>query len=240
MSPNIELLSRVARRLAPLLTEIAFVGGSVMELYVTSPVSEKVRPTADTDVVCEVTSRGEYRALGDRLQALGFGQSALHNDPPYRWRCDGDRLDVLPSDESVLGFSNPWFKPGLEHAVPHSLATGNRIRGAADPAARAGMDPRGTRRNVPVKASRRVPGSSPRAQDKPRTRNARVLSHPAAQECAQILSAFAPMRRFRRLSPIVASPYPLPFEIWYRRSIAGTSPSHENASDTETRQVVLG
>ncbi len=122
MSSNRELLARVARKIEPLLSEVAFVGGAVIELYITSPVSEKIRPTRDTDVVCQVAGKVDYWKLGRRLEELGFQQSALENDPPYRWRSDGDIVDLLPTDQTILGFGNRWYEPGLAHAEPHAIA----------------------------------------------------------------------------------------------------------------------
>ncbi len=45
-SPNRDLLTRVARRLEPLLEQLVFVGGQVTELLITDPVAVHVRPTA--------------------------------------------------------------------------------------------------------------------------------------------------------------------------------------------------
>lgn len=128
MTQNLELLRRVATRLEPLLTDLVFVGGAVIELYVSTPVTDAIRPTQDADVVCEVTGTGAYREVCSRIEALGFSQSATHADPPFRWRCEGDLLDVLPTDGSVLGFENRWFGPGAAVAVRHRLAADLEIR----------------------------------------------------------------------------------------------------------------
>jgi hypothetical protein len=58
-SPNRALLERVARRAAPLLDEIAFVGGHVAELLVTDPAAARIRATDDVDVVVAATSRAQ-------------------------------------------------------------------------------------------------------------------------------------------------------------------------------------
>lgn len=41
-----------------------FGGDAVLELYLTRPVSERIRPTDDTDVICEVSGRAGYRLMG--------------------------------------------------------------------------------------------------------------------------------------------------------------------------------
>lgn len=124
MSPNLELLVGVARKIQPLLNELVFVGGAVVELYFTDPVSDRVRPTDDADVVCGVTSYAEYHRLGDRLREVSFRQSVRDSDPIYRWRSENHVLDVMPRDASILGFSNPWYEEALDWKVPVEIDHG--------------------------------------------------------------------------------------------------------------------
>lgn len=111
-----------------------FVGGAVLEIYLTRPVTERIRPTDDTDVICEVSGRAGYRTLGIHLEELGLRQSARHGDPPYRWRTrDGDVLDVMPTSSEVLGFSNRWYDPGTTRTVRNELEDGLTVRLLAPP-----------------------------------------------------------------------------------------------------------
>lgn len=128
MNSNRELLVRTVRKIEPLLDRLVFVGGAVVELYFTDPASDRVRPTTDTDCLCEVTSYTEYHRLGDRLRELSFRQSLRDADPPFRWRSGDDVLDVMPSDPSVLGFSNPWYDAALEDTRSTEIADGLEIR----------------------------------------------------------------------------------------------------------------
>lgn len=133
MSSNRELLIRTVRKIEPLLDRLVFVGGAVVELYFTDPASDRVRPTTDTDCLCEVTSYTEYFRLGDRLRELSFRQSLRDADPPYRWRSGDDVLDVMPTDPSVLGFSNPWYDAALEDTWSTEIADDIEIRVPAPP-----------------------------------------------------------------------------------------------------------
>lgn len=128
MNSNRELLVRTVRKIEPLLDRLVFVGGAVVELYFTDPASDRVRPTTDTDCLCEVTSYTEYHRLGDRLRELSFRQSLRDADPPFRWRSGDDVLDVMPSDPSVLGFSNPWYDAALADTRSTEIADGLEIR----------------------------------------------------------------------------------------------------------------
>lgn len=122
MSHNLELLVDVARKIRPLLPDFVFVGGAIVELYFTDPVSERVRRTFDTDAICSVTSYTEYHRLGERLRELSFRQSVQDTDPIFRWRSEGHVLDVMPTDPSILGFSNPWYEVALDRKMPVEVA----------------------------------------------------------------------------------------------------------------------
>jgi len=122
LSQNLELLVGVARKIRPLLPDFVFVGGAIVELYFTDPVSERVRPTSDMDAICRVTSYTEYHRLGDQLRELSFRQSVRDADPVYRWRSEGHVLDVMPTDPSILGFSNPWYDVALERKMSVEVA----------------------------------------------------------------------------------------------------------------------
>jgi predicted nucleotidyltransferase len=41
--------------------------------------------------------------------------------PICRWNCDGILIDVMPTDKSVLGFSNRWYKDAQNNAIPKKL-----------------------------------------------------------------------------------------------------------------------
>lgn len=128
MSANRDLLVRVAGKVRPLLNELVFVGGAVVELYFTEPASPRVRPTTDADAICEVTGYTAYHRLGDRLRELGFLQSPRASDPPYRWRSGPDVLDVMPTDPDVLGFSNRWYAEAIRTSRTAALEPRLRIR----------------------------------------------------------------------------------------------------------------
>lgn len=130
---NLPLLEAIARKAAPLLGELVFVGGATTELFFTSPISGRVRPTRDADVICEVTGRVEYRRLGERLRELGFREDMSQDAPLCRWRSDEGVLDVMPTDERILGFSNPWYEYGIGTARWLSPVPGLEIQVVTPP-----------------------------------------------------------------------------------------------------------
>ncbi len=115
-SRNLELLTTVARLLRPLLEDLVFVGGCTTSLLITDAAAAEVRPTYDVDSIAEITSYAEYTALSERLRQLGFAEDHSEGAPICRWVHGEIRLDVMPTDEKILGFSNRWFKLAMESA----------------------------------------------------------------------------------------------------------------------------
>ncbi len=128
MSVNREALIRVALTLKPLLGELVFVGGRVVEHYLTSPVSPRPRPTKDTDAVCLVGKYSEYHALGEQLEKLGLRHDTSEGAHMCRWKSDTDTIDILPVDPSKFGFHSHWYEYGVETAMQVELAEGILIR----------------------------------------------------------------------------------------------------------------
>ncbi len=91
-------------------------------LLVTDPAAAAVRVTNDVDVIVEIASYAEYARFSKRLRALGFSEDSTEGAPICRWLIDGMKLDVMPTDRKVLGFSNRWYTPALRSAATISLA----------------------------------------------------------------------------------------------------------------------
>jgi hypothetical protein len=127
-SLNRAVLVRLARLLGPLADELVFVGGRVADLLVTDPEGLRVRPTDDSDCVCEAATRVAYHRLGERLRARGFVEDATPGAPICRWRAEDELLDVMPVDGAVLGFGNVWFPHALRLNARVELEPGVSIR----------------------------------------------------------------------------------------------------------------
>jgi hypothetical protein len=129
-----ELLELAAQTLEPVLSEVVFLGGASIVLWITDPAAPAPRPTKDVDVVVEVTSRTAFHAFEQRLRSLGFNENQ-EDGINCRWRHrDSDLiLDAMPADATILGFENRWQGASIPHAVERVLPSGARIR-AAPPA----------------------------------------------------------------------------------------------------------
>lgn len=128
-SPNRDRLIRTVRRLEPLLDELVFVGGQMVELLVTDRAAVRPRVTDDVDVVVGVSTRTAYAKIQEQLRTLGFQPDMRQRAPLCRLRTAEDLvLDVMPLDEEILGFSNRWYASALETARGVELEPGLTIR----------------------------------------------------------------------------------------------------------------
>lgn len=114
--PNRDLFESVVQLLAPLLDELVFVGGCTTGLFITDSATSSIRVTKDVDAVVDVTSYAEYAALAERLRRLGLTEDTSPGAPLCRWLHNQLIVDVMPTDSSVLGFSNRWYPTAIETA----------------------------------------------------------------------------------------------------------------------------
>jgi predicted nucleotidyltransferase len=128
------LLELAADILGPLVDEVVFVGGATVHLWLTEVAAPPVRATDDVDVICDVTTYVQYQALAERLRGRGL-EEAINEPVICRWRHreSGLAIDVMPTSEDVLGFSNPWYEVGIATAVELELPSGKRIHAVAPP-----------------------------------------------------------------------------------------------------------
>jgi hypothetical protein len=132
---SVELVQLAAAVLGPeLLRRVAFVGAAALPLWVTEEGAPPPRATRDVDVIVEVGSLAAYYQLGDELrkQALTENETAGHICA-WRHRETGLEIDVMPTDEDILGFSNRWYSEALHAAVEVTLPSGTVVRAVPPP-----------------------------------------------------------------------------------------------------------
>ena len=125
----------IARALGDLCEQVVFVGGSTAGLLLTDPLAEGVRHTLDIDAIVQAHSLSQYYRLEAQLEARGFIRDT-GSEVICRWRHRASDVvfDLMPTDASVLGFTNPWYDEAIATAQVVELAGGLRIRLIAAPA----------------------------------------------------------------------------------------------------------
>jgi predicted nucleotidyltransferase len=109
--PNREQLIRTVNALGEICNDLVFLGGSIVGLLITDTGSEPVRATDDVDFIVEVSSRLQYERLTKRLETKGFRPDP--KGPICRYILNDMAIDVMPLDESILGFSNRWYQTAI-------------------------------------------------------------------------------------------------------------------------------
>ncbi|TCU30618.1 hypothetical protein EV130_101189 [Rhizobium azibense] len=124
-----EMLKAVALALGDeLRARLVFVGGCTTALYITDPITlEGVRATDDVDLIVDLAGFAEWANLMARLRERGFAEAADDN-VICRMKLGELKVDFMPDDKTILGFSNRWYAKGIETAVPAALEEGLEIR----------------------------------------------------------------------------------------------------------------
>jgi predicted nucleotidyltransferase len=113
---NIQMITTVAKRLGNLREKVVFVGGCATGLFITDTAMPEVRVTKDVDVIIDIATRMEYSRLEADIRSKGFRNDISEDAPLCRWPVNDIKVDVMPTQEDILGFSNHWYLPAIENA----------------------------------------------------------------------------------------------------------------------------
>ncbi len=116
---NIVRIKAVAKVLDDLKEKVVFVGGATISLYPDRPILE-VRPTDDIDVIIEIWNYADRAVLEEKLRSIGFTHD-IESGVICRYRIHGIIVDVMPTNDPSIGFTNIWYPEGFEQAVDHRI-----------------------------------------------------------------------------------------------------------------------
>lgn len=119
-------IKAVATALQELVDRVVFVGGATVSLYADRE-AEEVRPTDDVDILIELVSYKDYAAIEEKLREKGFAND-MESKVICRYKIQGIIVDVMPTSEVPLGFSNRWYIPGFRSAIKHQLSDETEVR----------------------------------------------------------------------------------------------------------------
>lgn len=132
--PNVQSVERIAAALGDLCDELVLVGGCAASLLIDAPTAPPPRVTYDVDLIAVVAALRNYHALEEQFAARGFQRDVSPDAPICRWRIGGIEVDLMPTDESVLGFSNRWYPEAVASATRLTLPSGTAINLISAPA----------------------------------------------------------------------------------------------------------
>lgn len=127
-NPNLEILMMAVDQLGELASELVFVGGCATGLLITDVAAPPIRITRDVDAIVQVTTIGDYHQFSVKLRAKGFQEDTEDGAPICRWAAGTIILDVMPTNERILGFGNPWYAEAAQHAATVQLPSGTKIK----------------------------------------------------------------------------------------------------------------
>ena len=123
--PNIVIVEQITLALGELTEKLVLVGGCAAGLLITETAQAMVRATNDVDLIMEIIGHQDYYKLTNLLRAKGFQEVP---EVICRWHYQGTKLDLMPADPKILGFSNPWYDEALRSATRLTLPSGRVIR----------------------------------------------------------------------------------------------------------------
>lgn len=132
--PNVAKVELIAKALGPLRERLVLVGGCATGLLFTDPAAAPARVTYDVDLLAEVAALAGYHQLEKEFSRLGFTRDMSKDAPICRWRLGELEVDLMPTDSSILGFSNRWYPLAVETAKSLTLPSGITIRLISAPA----------------------------------------------------------------------------------------------------------
>lgn len=101
---------------------LVFVGGCTTALFITDAITlEGVRVTDDVDLIVDLVGHTQWAKLQEELRQKGFTESP-EDDVICRMRLGALKVDFMPDDASILGFSNRWYSKGIATALYHPLS----------------------------------------------------------------------------------------------------------------------
>ena len=132
--PNVAKVELIANALGPLRERLVLVGGCAAGLLFTDPAAAPARVTYDVDLLAEVAALSGYHQLEKEFSRLGFKRDMSADAPICRWRLGELEVDLMPTESSILGFSNQWYPLAVETSQRLTLPSGITIRLISAPA----------------------------------------------------------------------------------------------------------
>lgn len=128
MSRHVNLLriKTVVTALQEMGDQVVFVGGATVSFYADRE-AEEVRPTDDVDILIELLSYKEYTAINEKLRKKGFVND-MESKVICRYKIQGIIVDVMPTSEGILGFSNRWYPEGFGNSIIYQLNDESEVR----------------------------------------------------------------------------------------------------------------
>jgi predicted nucleotidyltransferase len=122
----LDSIEQVAQALGSDMGKFVLVGGAAAALLIDSTNSGDIRPTNDVDLVADISSYSQYNKLIESLRKEHGFQHDI-DGPICRFIVNGVAVDILPTNEAVLKFSNKWYTHAIASSFSFILPSGTAI-----------------------------------------------------------------------------------------------------------------
>lgn len=128
------MLETVAEALGDdLCNQMVFVGGCSTAVLVTDEITlQEVRATDDVDLIIGLSGVGQWMQLEKKLREKGFTVSS-EDKLICRMRLGNLKVDFMPDDPKILGFTNRWYEKGIRTSIKYELPSGRQIKHLTSP-----------------------------------------------------------------------------------------------------------
>ena len=113
MKDNISRIISIAKGLKELNSRVVYVGGAVVQFYADDAAAIEPRATVDVDCVVKYDSFKDKVCFENRLRELKFYEDR-EDGIICRWSHNNEKIDIIPTDERFLSFTNRWYEYGVE------------------------------------------------------------------------------------------------------------------------------
>lgn len=127
MNKNISMITEIAKGLKEFNNDVVFVGGATASLYFYDKNSSEIRPTEDVDCIIEIAGMPSYQLFNEKILKLGFMPDTTPKAPICRYKYLGITVDIMPTDEKILGFSNKWYQEGYSKKIQFELPNKTKV-----------------------------------------------------------------------------------------------------------------
>lgn len=124
LNPNLITLEATAKALEPILDDLVFVGGTIAGLLINDPGASSARPTRDVDVVAKIKGFRGHLLARKMMGEVGFQSDTREGAPICRWVKDGLMVDLMGTEDTFFGPTNPWYAEGFRTRFQMTLGEG--------------------------------------------------------------------------------------------------------------------
>ena len=79
-------------------------------------MAEEARPTDGIDIIIEIYAYKDYAAIEEQLRKMGF-ENDTESKVMCRYKVQGIIVDIMPTGEAVLNFTNKWYTDGFKESI---------------------------------------------------------------------------------------------------------------------------